>query len=68
MTRGHRPGRFAKTSVHASDLLELGRVLKEVAAAASGAQVEVDVSAEAMKAEHADAEQQADAGDVEAGS
>jgi hypothetical protein len=68
MTRGHRPERFAKTSVHASDLLQLGDFLTEVAAAARGARVEVDVSAEAMKAEHAGAEQQAHAGDVEAGS
>jgi hypothetical protein len=44
MTRGHKPERFANTSVPASDLLRLGRLLEEVAAAAS---------AEAMKAEHA---------------
>jgi ParB-like chromosome segregation protein Spo0J len=66
MTRGHRPERFAKTSVHASDLLQLGSFLTEVAAGASGARVEVDASAEAMRADHADAEQQPHAGDVEA--
>lgn len=66
LTRGQEPQRFAKTSVHASDLSELGRFLTEVAAAASGAPVEVDASAEAIKAEHADAEEQAHAGDVEA--
>jgi ParB-like chromosome segregation protein Spo0J len=36
MTRGHKPKRFAKTSVHASDLSQLGRFLEEVAAAAFG--------------------------------
>jgi ParB-like nuclease domain len=49
MTRGHRPERFAKTSVPASDLSQLGRFLAEVAAV----RVEVDASAEVMKAEHA---------------
>ena len=66
MTRRQRPERFAKTSVPASDLLRLGRFLTEVAAAASGARVKVDASAEAIKAEHTDAEEQAHAGDVEA--
>jgi ParB-like chromosome segregation protein Spo0J len=41
MTDGHSPERFAKTSVHASDLSRLGRFLEKVAAA------------KAMKAEHA---------------
>jgi hypothetical protein len=59
MTRGHKPKRFAKTSVHTSDLSQLGRFLEKVAAAAS---------TETMKAEHAqlsDAEQKAHAGDLE---
>jgi hypothetical protein len=58
MTRGQRPKRFAKTSVQASDLSQLGRFLAEVAA-----------SAEAMNAEHAqlsDVEEEAHAGDLEA--
>ena len=49
LTRGQEPQRFAKTSVHASDLSELGRFLAEVAAM----RVEVDASAEVMKADHA---------------
>ena len=35
MTRGHKPGRFAKTSVPARNLVQLGRFLAEVADAAS---------------------------------
>jgi hypothetical protein len=50
MTRGHKPGRFAKTSVPVSSLLHLCRFLTEAAAAAS---------AEAIKAEHVEAEQHA---------
>ena len=49
MTRGHKPKRFAKTSVEVADLSQLGRFLAEVAAA----RVEVDASAEVMKADHA---------------
>jgi hypothetical protein len=65
MTNKAKPGRFTKTSVHAPDLLQLGRFLAEVADAM---RVEVDASAETMKAEHAnpsDAEQKAHAGDWE---
>jgi hypothetical protein len=65
LTRGHEPQRFVKTTVPFSVLSQLGRFLTEIAAV-SGARVEVDASAEAMKAEHADDEQQAHAGDVEA--
>lgn len=60
ITRGRKPERFAETSVHTSDLLQLGSFLEKVAAAAS---------TEAMKAEHAqlaDVEQEAHAGDLEA--
>jgi hypothetical protein len=63
MTRGHKPERFAKTSVWVSNLLHLGSFLSEVAAAA---RVEVDASADVMKAKYADAEQKAHAGDLEA--
>jgi hypothetical protein len=47
MTRKRKPKRFAETSVPASDLSQLGGFLAEVAAAV---RVEVDASAEAMKA------------------
>ena len=33
MTRGHRPERFAKTSVDVPDLSQFGRFLEKVAAA-----------------------------------
>jgi DNA-binding GntR family transcriptional regulator len=65
MTRDRKPERFAKTSVPVADLSQLRRFLEGVAAA-SGARVDVDASAAATKAEHADAEEQAHAGDVEA--
>jgi hypothetical protein len=60
MTRGHRPERFAKTSVDVPDLSQFGRFLEKVAAAS-----------EALKAERAqlsDVEQEAHAGDLQAAS
>ena len=53
MTRDRKPERFAKTSVPVAGLSQLGRFLTEVAAVASDARVEVDASAEMMKADHA---------------
>jgi ParB family transcriptional regulator, chromosome partitioning protein len=57
-TRGHKPERFAKTSVRASDLSQLARFLEKVAAAS-----------EALTAERAgqlcDVEQEPHAGDLE---